>query len=444
MADRTRDPIKELDVLQNLIARLHAEHIRLQQTSPGTLNLFTASGITRREQVHSSLIAHLIKGDQSHRHPEYGIDFVRMIYEKHLKKPFVVPQWLTVETEKSIWAEESELPRRLDIYIESEQFILVIENKPGFKDENAQLRDYYLWLKREAKDHNKEYLLAYLTPFGDTPNPNSLSKIEKSPDIRKKEKKVSLDALAKKIESELILLSYEKDILRWLKSLKVQRDTEQSLEFSIQQYIEALEVLCELRREDAMDFTTIANKLQTEANKNKLTPQDLYRYKELAKGLEKGYSALLYIRFLEELSEALKNSANKEHQNNVFYTHWQMLYDSDQPELWHKAIMEDWKNIGIAVKLEENMSIGLEGNSFSEGKPNLYFGVMLHGVERANPHPLPDFFHNNGDYEPLTPEPAYWGDHIQIDSIIKTLCDDSQAEAIKAAMFLFRKAKIVR
>ncbi len=442
MADQTRDPIKKLDVLQDLIAQLHAEHIHVQQTSPRTLNLFTASGITRREQVHSNLIAHLIKGDQSHRHPEYGVAFVRMIYEKHLKRPFVEPQWLTVETEKWIWAEESEMPRRLDIYIESEQFILVIENKPGFKDENAQLRDYYLWLKREAKDHNKEYLLAYLTPFGDTPNPNSLSKIEKSPDIRKKEKKVSLDALAKKIESELILLSYKKDILLWLKSLEVQRDTEQSLEFSIQQYIEALEVLCELRREDAMDFTTIANKLQTEANKNKLTPQDLYRYKELAKELEKGYSALLYIRFLEALSEALKNSVNKRHQNNVFYTHGQTLYERQAD--WIQAIMKDWKDIGIAVKLEENMSIGLEGNSFSEGKPNLYFGVMLHGVERENPHLLPDFFPNSGDYELLEPEPAYWGDHIQVDSIIKTLYNDSQAEAIKAAMFLFRKAEIIQ
>lgn len=98
-----------------------------------------------------------------------------------------------VETEHS-----TDKGRRIDIFIDLPNFVIGIENKIRAGDQKDQLKDYNEYLKNKRKS----YLLIFLTCDGREPSEWSIPK----------SKRTELEKAGK-----LIILSYEKFLLPWLK-----------------------------------------------------------------------------------------------------------------------------------------------------------------------------------------------------------------------------------
>lgn len=65
---------------------------------------------------------------------------------------------ISVEVEKAI-----DGGRRIDIFVHIGGYCLAIENKPYAGDQPSQVRDYLVWLRKQALE---KYALVYLSPSG--------------------------------------------------------------------------------------------------------------------------------------------------------------------------------------------------------------------------------------------------------------------------------------
>lgn len=101
--------------------------------------------------------------------------------------------------------------RRVDIFIELKNKVIVIENKIWAKDQYNQLCDYSSYLHKKT---NGNYLLLYLNPFGTDPNSNSIEK-------------ELLDEL--NLHKRFKIISYETDVFElvenWLKKCEADNVT---------------------------------------------------------------------------------------------------------------------------------------------------------------------------------------------------------------------------
>lgn len=94
----------------------------------------------------------------------------------------------------------SDYNRRLDIYIEVDDFTIAIENKIWADDQNNQLLDYATYLERVT---NGNYLLLYLNPYGKDPESKS---------ITEEQKNILID------QKKFNVISYKHDIINLINS----------------------------------------------------------------------------------------------------------------------------------------------------------------------------------------------------------------------------------
>ena len=74
----------------------------------------------------------------------------------------------SVETESSTYLLKGKERRRIDLVIETKDWIVGIENKPWASDQKDQLLDYYEHLKK-VSGGKKKYALVYLSGYGNVP-----------------------------------------------------------------------------------------------------------------------------------------------------------------------------------------------------------------------------------------------------------------------------------
>lgn len=144
------------------------EKIKSENIENGKMfNPFLDMGLIKGEVKHLSFLANLFNPHGTHFQKDIFLKhFIKMLLEfetlennKYLKK--FNTQNVKVFTEKVI-----DNNKRIDIWIEDNDFIIAIEGKVEAKDSKNQLMDYDKFLKKTKKP----YILIYLTKYGEEPD----------------------------------------------------------------------------------------------------------------------------------------------------------------------------------------------------------------------------------------------------------------------------------
>lgn len=148
--------------LLKMIADIVEEEKRQAMVTGKLFSPFRLGLIPVNEVITSRILAILFAPNGSHGQ---GVYFL-----KRFLGLFSIPEAIglgdnsvrEVKTEKVTYGASDN--RRLDIYIETDNFYLGLENKIDAGDQPSQLADYLDWLKSKAG--SKPYYLIYLTPEG--------------------------------------------------------------------------------------------------------------------------------------------------------------------------------------------------------------------------------------------------------------------------------------
>lgn len=392
MIDTRNAPLSKLIELFPVIIE---KKISAQTAFAGTLNIAEVVKVSRRELLHSAIIANLLEGKGRHRHPEYCLLFLKMVNGYLTEKPLALEQF-TVKTEKTI-----DSGRRIDIFLEASSFVIVLENKVDAEDGEEQLNDYYKWAKSTFP--SKRTVLCYLTLDGSDPSENSIDK-------------KSLEAIKNK--NDFLNLSYEIDILNWIRMLPV-KETELVLKAALVQYTDLLEGMVRRRGEDEVELKEVVQGMESLYEKG--DPEEIFLTSRL---VERGSKFYLFVNFLEELARYLERKGK---QKGVFlplyFTHHQRRYKPSKIGKWREDIKEDFEEIGIELGLEDTVGIGLHLIAVPAGdiKPVVLFGIMMHGTNKETLYRLSDDWPKKDNHQIFEENSKDWGMYVHVSWIAYSL-----------------------
>lgn len=257
-------------------------------------NPFLDMNLVRNEVRHLNFLTNLLNPHGSHHQ---GDSFLKIFideilaYENQAKNQqlinFLKSENIYVKTEKST-------PNgRIDIWIESDDFVIAIEGKTETVDSKGQLTKYDEFLQNEGKP----YLLIYLTLYGEAPtdiHPDNLQLMDFNNDIMSFiSNSLEIKALPKKILTTLN--EYRDSMLTYLNNFS---DT----------WTYELDIIDEITKdtESYLQYENIKN--------NYFYNTAQYKYsvvEDIANIFEKA-KARIERNFMEELSEYLANDLKKE------------------------------------------------------------------------------------------------------------------------------------
>lgn len=180
-------------------------------------NLFEVLNITRKEVIICRFLTDLLNPKGKHGR---GIAYIKSFFVQVLEEEHEDAYYEQLRVSK-----EFELPnrRRIDIVLQSQDRFIPIEVKIDASDETSQCWDYYQY----AKEYDEQAKIIYLTKTGYEPS---------------EESKQSEDGTQTLEDSDIICISFEEDILTWLKI--VITDEKNDVNKVISQFIEAMEREC--------------------------------------------------------------------------------------------------------------------------------------------------------------------------------------------------------
>lgn len=396
------------DIIHQLIGLLdqvNQEQKQREKESLGTLNLYDLNGISHFENYHSNILAYLLDGSQKHRHPEFGDLFIKYVNNEYLSNSLPSYSWRTIVREKA-----TDERRRIDIFLETDTYCIIIENKIYAKDQDQQLTDYYSWALRHYQ--NKQVFLCYLTLEGSSPSEYSIPRKE-------------LEELHRVIK--YFSLSYSKDILAWLQSLQT-RPGERVLESALLQYIDLIQGLCLQREENFMELKSIVNTMENTCSNASQT--ELSQYLRSTRLLEMSCKYYIFRNYLLELGNSLVVEAQARNISYLVYlTHHQERFAMENLEGWEHSISIDFKYIGLELSLGDSVGIGFELDSFFQ-KPTLIFGIMLHGKQNEFPyHMNPAWETEENDCFFIQKDKSeWWKELVNVTYILEKLYSEQSAE----------------
>lgn len=167
-------------------------------------NAFLSIGVRSQEVMHSKFIALLLNPEGEHKHKNEFLN--------RFLKQIEVSDFNTSKTK--VKCEKNASGRRIDIVIENPTQIIIIENKVWAIDQENQLFDYYKY----GIETGKEVFMIYLTPYGHDPSNRSMG-----------------DGVF-----NIQCISYESDIIPWIKSCASTVFQDERLYMSLKMYEELI------------------------------------------------------------------------------------------------------------------------------------------------------------------------------------------------------------
>lgn len=340
--------MKKLKLFQN-------ELDNLREKSVGTFNLFDVINKSHYENYHSDIIAYLLASNEKHYHKEFCEQFIYLI--KNTKK-IEIPtfKFVNVSREKQISND-----RRIDIFIETDTFVMIIENKIWAYDQESQLFDYYNWAEINYK--NKPVLLCYLTPFETLPSEYSIPK-EKLRELEKTHRYFSL--------------SYNKDILDWLYLLKI-KDDEKVLKAAIIQYIDIVEGVCNLRKENKMELKLAVNEMEKVCNEesNELNTH-IKQIKMNLEYLQQSCNFYIFLDFFEILGARLSEDKSLCGSKIYYVHHGNKVFELNKKNNFINSVKNDFESFGIRCTLDDSRSLNISIETLNDS-------FITYGVVRNRP-----------------------------------------------------------
>lgn len=304
--------IREINNVFEVMGNISSKVMNKKHDTPGTMNIAEIMNRHHLENQHSNIISFLIDPEEIHNHPEYGTKFLDLLKKKGLN--------ITGEKICNTVREDSTDDfRRIDIFVETENEYIIIENKVYADDQDNQIHDYIEYVKEKYSADEKVFVV-YLNPRGYEPS----------------EKSISPEELANlKNEKRFITLSYSDDILNWLGQLEFKKD-EDVLKAGIVQYIDVVQAITNKRKEVFKMNEEIANELFYEYGK--LSREELKEKLHLMNSFQDNINLTLFINFFEEIYKEGKGklkflcNGNSNHENT---------------EAWEKDVIQNRKRFGI-------------------------------------------------------------------------------------------------
>lgn len=143
--------------------------------------------------------------------------------------------------------------KNIDIYISNGEKHIIIENKIWSGDQDEQIARYIKEIHGNSSDDEsvsyENIAVVYLSPFGREPNPNSLCLKDKN--IKWQIKGNLLEFNENKVKYKQI--SYEKDILAWIKECQKEVGNITSLNSALEFYKDIVEIITD-KKESKMNI----------------------------------------------------------------------------------------------------------------------------------------------------------------------------------------------
>ena len=202
---------KRLDLLKNIIDNKNKIFEKINEEKEKLIpivNITNILGCATDEVKNSSLLHNILKIKFKYEGKEinFAKDFSEFIIKEKLKNDSVSIN-STAEAYNEFYA-SSETWRRIDLFIHSDNFEIIIENKIWAGDQPNQLKDYYNNRVNENKNNDKikdNIFIVYLTRNRDKPSEFSIDR-ELIADLENKNKicYLSHDDMAKWIENDIL------------------------------------------------------------------------------------------------------------------------------------------------------------------------------------------------------------------------------------------------
>jgi len=192
------------------IKKFKNEQAKQKQRGLNDYNILTAVRKPHAEVgMHSNFIYSLINPDGLH----YQDDLFVNLFIKYVLKIDDFGKVIKVEIE------EDANGRRIDFTIKSDKYYIGIEMKIYAYDQNNQIKDYFTSLTNKAKQNNQKVIIYYLTIDGKEASKNSYQ------DIAYKQ------------------ISFETEILDWLKKCQKEVKNITNLNIAIEQYKDVVKMV---------------------------------------------------------------------------------------------------------------------------------------------------------------------------------------------------------
>lgn len=391
---------REFVTISQLITKLKLfqnELDNLRDKSVGTFNLFDVINKSHYENYHSDIIAYLLDPNEKHYHKEFCEKFISLIRQT---KEIDVPDYkfVNVIREKQIRND-----RRIDIFIETDTFVMIIENKIWAYDQESQLFDYYNWAEIEYK--NKPVFLCYLTPFETLPSEYSISKKD-------------LNVL--KTSHRYFSLSYNNDILNWLSSLKTKND-EKVLKAAIIQYIDIVEGVCSLRKENKMELELAVNEMETIC-KNESIELNTH-IKEIKTNLEylqQSCNFYIFMNFFEVLGASLSECEGLSSSNIYYVHHRNKEFDLNKKHDFINSVKKDFESFGIKYILDNSYSLNISIEKLNDSF--ISYGVVRNSPINKNEFYLSKSWESPSDrYNIQIVDDENWIEYVKVPYVVRCL-----------------------
>ena len=202
---------KRLDLLKNIIDNKNKIFEKINEEKEKLIpivNITNILGCATDEVKNSSLLHNILKIKFKYENKEinFAKDFSEFIIKEKLKNNSVDIN-STAEAYNEFYA-SSETWRRIDLFIHSDNFEIIIENKIWAGDQPNQLKDYYNNRVNENKNNDKikdNIFIVYLTRNRDKPSEFSIDR-ELIADLENKNKicYLSHDDIAEWIKNDIL------------------------------------------------------------------------------------------------------------------------------------------------------------------------------------------------------------------------------------------------
>ncbi len=308
-----------IQFLMRKISSICDKYQLLEEQSGDNFNIFNVINLTTDEvRVHSAFLAELLNPRGSHGQKSQFLDiFLREFSIENFDSASA-----SVKVEQHIGRINEIEGGRIDIDIwDNNGFHIIIENKIYASDQENQLIRYYNYGMK-----CKEHRLFYLTLNGDMPDE------EVSCNYTDGEDKIKLE-----VEQNYRLLSYRKDIIKWLELCREKAVSKPLLREAISHYINLIKLLTNQSTNQYMNKEIKDELLRPENIRNLSNLKECLRLVEI------------------ELQSNFWNLLIKQFSNKGFEVDAQQI----QPETIERYYSPSPKNkyYGIEIYFSENKSI---------------------------------------------------------------------------------------
>ncbi len=264
-----------------------------QPSVSDSINIFDILEVSHKEVIMCRMLGDLIGNKARHPKTERYLELFLSVVLKCKDLPEGFASKAKVTTEYVIPGTD----RRIDLAVHTENYFIPIEVKIYAEDKGSQCYDYFYYAESRNKTCGRKTVLYYLTLYGKSPSPESLSK------------KAGNETLSLKPEN-YSSISWKNDIVLWLEAVLNEAEDKEEKAL-ISQYLEVIKEMTGINEETKRDEIV---KLLTADEETFKTAALIGKYIEAAKS----HNAKVFLLELLNAMDGIAKEFNLEGKKEIY------------------------------------------------------------------------------------------------------------------------------